>query len=64
MVGNTVYVVIFLALTREQVAASREVYKILNRMVENTAFCQQLAQVATASKAMEHIQKFIQKEGD
>ncbi|MBW9300969.1 BglG family transcription antiterminator [Pediococcus acidilactici] len=62
--GNTVYVVIFLALTREQVAASREVYQILNRMVENTAFCQQLAQVATASEAMEHIQKFIQKEGD
>ncbi|KAF0426484.1 PRD domain-containing protein [Pediococcus acidilactici] len=62
--GNTVYVVIFLALTREQVAASREVYKLLNRLVENQDFCQQLSQATTPTDAMEQIQKFIQKEGE
>jgi transcriptional antiterminator/mannitol/fructose-specific phosphotransferase system IIA component (Ntr-type) len=60
--GQTVYVVLFLAMTKDADKRTRNMYAIINNLIDNPSFCLQLARAGNAETVYQELKNFIEKE--
>lgn len=62
--GQRVQVVMFLALTQDATKYTRDMYAIINRIIDDTAFCQRLAASGDDHHVYQELTTYIKKEAE
>lgn len=60
--GQQVFVVLFLAMTKDADKRTRNMYAIINNLIDNPTFCLQLTRAGTADVVYQELKNFIEKE--
>lgn len=62
--GQRVFVVMFLAMTQDATKYTRDMYAIINRIIDDAAFCQRLAGSGDDHRVYQELTTYIKKEAE